>query len=414
MSYPPPGSGQYPHYIPPPQYQHGQIPPQVLYNNAGPPPSPYEGYGKPNMYPPAMMSYPQYPSTYTQQPQPQPQQSRLPPQTPPQQRPQLQPQAIQPRPQPGPQLLLQIQSPPPRQPPPPPPAAPPQIQQEELHHQFVNPSQLFVQQPLPTAPRSRYTQIAPQYGDPQMLPPPSSSQVQPAPLIAPQPPTPAQIVLPPISPKPNTQPKQGQANMQKPQPKPQPKSKPKPAVKAEPKPPRISPKIPPQQIQKTPVATPTVTPIATPIPTSKRPQPTPSPVNLANPQVKIPASSPDVQAKMQAQALNKQPPANHVEKKRPSQQFAEKHGKHMASKSTKPPVDYQVLLLSLADEYLNAAHARGTITSMATRQTDVEDYYKLVATGLGCLEAVLKVAHPSRILSIFTNFDTTELAIAAP
>lgn len=76
----------------------------------------------------------------------------------------------------------------------------------------------------------------------------------------------------------------------------------------------------------------------------------------------------------------------------------------MAPKSTKPPVDYQVLLLSLADEYLNAAHARGTTTSMATRETDVEEYYKLVATGLGCLEAVLKVGYPSRILCIFINF----------
>lgn len=63
----------------------------------------------------------------------------------------------------------------------------------------------------------------------------------------------------------------------------------------------------------------------------------------------------------------------------------------MVTKPSKPPVDYQVLLLALADEYLNAAHARGTSISMATSETDVDGYYKLVATGLGCLEAVLKV-----------------------
>jgi hypothetical protein len=185
--------------------------------------------------------------------------------------------------------------------------------------------------------------------------------------------------------------------MQNSQPKPQQKSNPKSTVKAEPKTPKISPKVQPQKVQKTSAATPIVTPIATPITTPQRPQPSPSTATYAKPQVMIPAPSPDVRAKMQAQALSKQPPANHVEKKKFSQPSAEKDGKQMASKSTKPPVDYQVLLLSLADEYLNAAHARGTVTSMATQQTDVEEYYKLVATGLGCLEAVLKVGCPIHI-----------------
>lgn len=77
--------------------------------------------------------------------------------------------------------------------------------------------------------------------------------------------------------------------------------------------------------------------------------------------------------------------------KRLSQQSADKVGKAATANISKPPVDYQVLLLSLADEYLNAAHACGTTTSMASSNTDVEEYYKLIATGLGCLEAVLKV-----------------------
>ncbi|KAL2698067.1 hypothetical protein AAEP93_010777 [Penicillium crustosum] len=380
MSFPPPGPGQYPHYLPPPQYQHGQIPPPILYNNAGPPP-PYDSYGKPAMYPSAMTPY-SYPSTYTPQPQPQQQQQRQqqtrpPPQTPPQQPLHLPPQALQPRPQPGqqqpgPQLLPQLQSPPPPQPPPPPPPPPPQIQQEQLQHQFVNPAQLFVQQPLPTAPRSRYTQLSPQYGEPPFVPSASPSQIPPATLPPPPPAMPVHVapVPSPITPKPNTQ-NQGKPKIHTPQAHP--------IIKVEPTPAKISPKVEPQKKPSTPIATP------------KRPQPAPSPVTHATPQVLIPAPSPVVQAKIHTQTPKKQLQPQHIEKKRqPSQPNVEKHGKPTPAKSTKPPVDYQVLLLSLADEYLNAAHARGTTTSLTARETDVEEYYKLVATGLGCLEAVLK------------------------
>ncbi|KAJ5252751.1 hypothetical protein N7489_003161 [Penicillium chrysogenum] len=385
MSFPPPGSGQYPHYLPPPPYQHGQIPPQILYNNAHPLPPPYDAYGKPAMYPSAMTPYPSYPSTYTPQPQPPQQQTRPPPQTPPQQPLQLPPQALQPRPQPGPQpgpqILPQLQSPPQPQPPAPPPPPPPQIQQEELQHQFVNPAQLFVQQPLPTAPRSRYTQLSPQYGELPSAPSASPSQLAPATSPAPPPVMPVHVAPAPpsISPKPNSQNNQGQANIHTPQTQP--------IIKSEPPPAKTSPKVEPQKIISTPIATPK------PITTPKRPQPAPSPVTYATPQVMIPAPSPVVQARIQNQTPQKQPQPQpqHIEKKRQlSQPNAEKHGKLTPAKSTKPPVDYQVLLLSLADEYLNAAHARGTTTSLTARETDVEEYYKLVATGLGCLEAVLK------------------------
>lgn len=60
-------------------------------------------------------------------------------------------------------------------------------------------------------------------------------------------------------------------------------------------------------------------------------------------------------------------------------------------KSNKPPVDYQLLLLSLADEYLKTAHSQGTMVALMRKEMAMEEYYKLVATGLGCLEAVLKV-----------------------
>ncbi|KAJ5783797.1 uncharacterized protein N7518_009474 [Penicillium psychrosexuale] len=361
MSYPPPGPGQYPHYLPPPQYQHGQIPPQGLYNSLGAPPPYDNGYGKPLMYPSTMTPYP---STYT--PQPQQQQTR-PSQTSPQQPLQLPPQPLQPRPQPGPQLLHQLPSPPPPQPRPP----PPQLQLEELQHQFVNPSQLFVQQPLPTAPRSRYTQLS-QYGEPAFVPSSSPPKISPAALPAPPPVRPVHIAPAPspVTPKPNTQTNQGQANIHIPQPRP--------IVKAEPTPSKISPKVKHQKKPSTPISTP------------KRPQPAPLPATQATPQAMAPAPSP-VQAKIQNQTPKKQLQPHHIEKKRqPTQPNVEKHWKPTPTKSAKPPVDYQVLLLSLADEYLNAAHARGTTTSLTARETDVEEYYKLVATGLGCLEAVLK------------------------
>lgn len=55
-----------------------------------------------------------------------------------------------------------------------------------------------------------------------------------------------------------------------------------------------------------------------------------------------------------------------------------------------PSVDYQMLLISLADEYFTAAYACGSVTALAQQEAEVHTYYKLVATGLGCLEAVLK------------------------
>lgn len=96
----------------------------------------------------------------------------------------------------------------------------------------------------------------------------------------------------------------------------------------------------------------------------------------------IPAPSPDLKVNLQ-----KQTPKKQQQKRQHSQQSIEK-----SAKSSKPPVDYQVLLLSLADEYLNAAHDHGTTMALSTQKGDVEGYYKLISTGLGCLEAVLKVS----------------------
>lgn len=55
-----------------------------------------------------------------------------------------------------------------------------------------------------------------------------------------------------------------------------------------------------------------------------------------------------------------------------------------------PPLDYQLLLLSLAEEYFAAAYGYGSMADIARRETEMRSYYKMMATGLGCLEAVLK------------------------
>ena len=55
-----------------------------------------------------------------------------------------------------------------------------------------------------------------------------------------------------------------------------------------------------------------------------------------------------------------------------------------------PPLDYQLLLLSLADEYFAAAYGCGSMADITCRETGRQSYYKMMATGLGCLEAVLR------------------------
>lgn len=240
-----------------------------------------------------------------------------------------------------------------------------------MQHQFVNPAQLFVQPPLPTAPRSRYIHPS-QYGELSPISTPAASTPPMAPVASstPSQATSVQVALPP-SPQPNTHLQQSQSNLHTQQPQP--------IVKAEPS--QIQPQPSPKVELKKPPPTPQTSVL--------RPQPTPSPMTNHVPQVMmIPAPSPEVQAKMQKPHSKKQ-----QQKRQPIQQTADKSAK--PPKPTKPSVDYQVLLLSLADEYLNAAHSHGTTTALVTREADIGEYYKLVATGLGCLEAVLKVGRKS-------------------
>jgi len=75
--------------------------------------------------------------------------------------------------------------------------------------------------------------------------------------------------------------------------------------------------------------------------------------------------------------------------------------KGQVSRPLEPPVDYQLLLLSLAEVYINAAHGMGPMVALYRRTEDMEQYYQLVATGLACMESVLQV----RVLAISVGGD---------
>ena len=57
----------------------------------------------------------------------------------------------------------------------------------------------------------------------------------------------------------------------------------------------------------------------------------------------------------------------------------------------KPKMDYQTTLMSLSDEYMNAAYSMitGFATGNASEEQE-EEYYSLVSTAMGCLESCLK------------------------
>lgn len=56
-----------------------------------------------------------------------------------------------------------------------------------------------------------------------------------------------------------------------------------------------------------------------------------------------------------------------------------------------PGLDYQAALLSLSDEYIDAAHSMSPfLASGDATEKHYQEYHKLLATGMGCLESVLK------------------------
>jgi len=53
-------------------------------------------------------------------------------------------------------------------------------------------------------------------------------------------------------------------------------------------------------------------------------------------------------------------------------------------------VDTPILLIALAEEYFAAAHKLGSSVARAMVEDLVDEYQRLIATGLGCLEAAFK------------------------
>lgn len=78
----------------------------------------------------------------------------------------------------------------------------------------------------------------------------------------------------------------------------------------------------------------------------------------------------------------------------PQERTASKNGVAIPIATT-PPLDYTLLLLSLAEDYFAAAYGEGSLTSVVRGEGEMQPYYGLIATGLGCLEAVLKVKLPA-------------------
>ncbi|KAF2024714.1 hypothetical protein EK21DRAFT_78057 [Setomelanomma holmii] len=54
------------------------------------------------------------------------------------------------------------------------------------------------------------------------------------------------------------------------------------------------------------------------------------------------------------------------------------------------PADLSVMLLSAADEYIAAARGMGALVVREKREADLRQYYKLMATGMGCMDTVLR------------------------
>jgi hypothetical protein len=64
--------------------------------------------------------------------------------------------------------------------------------------------------------------------------------------------------------------------------------------------------------------------------------------------------------------------------------------KHAHPPPKQLPADFSILLLTAADEYIAAARGMGSLVVRDRREADLQQYYKLISTGLGCMDTVLK------------------------
>jgi hypothetical protein len=117
----------------------------------------------------------------------------------------------------------------------------------------------------------------------------------------------------------------------------------------------------------------------------------PSKLSMAKPQVMVPMpmSMPIKTESMQiSNPFNPEPmPVSKPVKPEPSISAEEKKAIEVSS-----GLDYDMLLISLSDEYIAAAHKLGPKVAVLEKEGDVEAYNGLIAAGLGCLEAALRVS----------------------
>lgn len=106
-------------------------------------------------------------------------------------------------------------------------------------------------------------------------------------------------------------------------------------------------------------------------------------------EIPLPSSSPNESTGYLATPSRPQP-AHEALFRRSLNTGHEHTSKHAPSQmGREPPLDYQLLLLSLAEEYFAAAYGYGSMVAKTRQESDIREYYRLIATGLGCLEAVL-------------------------
>lgn len=97
----------------------------------------------------------------------------------------------------------------------------------------------------------------------------------------------------------------------------------------------------------------------------------------------------------------------------PQKRTASKNGVAVPIAMT-PPIDYTLLLLSLAEDYFAAAYGEGSLTAVVGGEGEMQPYYGLIATGLGCLEAVLKVKLPAMRHSNGVDLKTCSISDCSP
>jgi hypothetical protein len=118
-------------------------------------------------------------------------------------------------------------------------------------------------------------------------------------------------------------------------------------------------------------------------------QPQSTPKNRAPSQMHTPVTQHRSPALSQTPSQSRSHPQVVIKKTTPQAMQTPTRPQH-APQSKALPTDLAVLLLSAADEYINAAHGMGSLAALRQREADLQHYYKLISTGLGCMESVLK------------------------